>query len=222
MRAKGLILDMDGSLYGFDKGTCLTFEESGLYREICRNVEDFFVRRFALSPEDAAEMYQDMKLRFSGEVSLGLERERNIPRSEYFAATWDMDPSKFIEANDALVTALGSAGTKLALLSAAPQVWVNKVIDFLGVRGFFEPNIFTGEPDIRKPNPEAFLQVAAAWDIDPAELVSIGDQELTDILPAKQVGMRTVRIGRDQDSSADFVANDMVSALDILRKRGIL
>ena len=53
-------------------------------------------------------------------------------------------------------------------------------------------------PPIRKPNPEVFLNAAAALDVRPDDCFVIGDRIDTDIVPAKLLGMTTVlfRTGR--------------------------
>ena len=221
MKANALIFDMDGTLYQFDKGAAETFGRSAFGRQIGDNVQALFRQQFGLDAAAAAAMFQDLDRRFAGEISLGLEREHGIPRSDYFAATWNLDPRQFMERDAALTAALESVTVRRALLSAAPQIWIDRVLGLLELREAFNPHIFNGEPDIRKPNPEAFLQVAKALDVPPEQIVAIGDQEHTDILPARAAGMRTLLIGTAQ-SAADFTAPDAVSAIKLLTNEGII
>ena len=53
-----------------------------------------------------------------------------------------------------------------------------------------------------------------------SQTVSIGDQDFSDIVPAKQLGMRTVRIGQDENSVADLQARNVNDALVKLRQKG--
>ena len=55
-----------------------------------------------------------------------------------------------------------------------------------------------------------------------SQTVSIGDQDFSDIVPAKQLGMRTVRIGQDENSVADLQARNVNDALVKLRQKGWL
>lgn len=221
-KAEGIIFDMDGCLYSFDKGTSQTFGQSQFSRELHRNIVAFFQNRFELDPEEALKSYRDFSRRFNGEISLGLEQECDVSRGEYFAATWNINPQKFVERYERLIPALGRLSIRRGLLSAAPRIWVDKVLNHLDVKDLFEPAIFSGDPNIRKPHPEAFLQVARFWGVPPESLISIGDQEETDILPAKQLGMATVRVGKDSETEADFVATDVVDAINILKKEKII
>jgi putative hydrolase of the HAD superfamily len=48
--------------------------------------------------------------------------------------------------------------------------------------------------DLTKPDPRYLLQIADACGVDPRECTMVGDRVDKDVIPAKQVGMRTVRI----------------------------
>ncbi len=222
-KAKGIIFDMDGTLYQFknDKGTAFT--ETQFMQRLHENAIAFFKSHFNLDRDDAIERYRDIRRRFDGEVSLGLEREHSIPRVDYFAATWgDMKPAEFVADDLRLLSSLRQIGVRRAVLSAAPMIWMDKVLEHLAVRELFGPAVFSGDPDIRKPDPEAFMQVARFWGIQPNEIVSVGDIEKNDILPARQLGMVTVRIGNDPDTQADFTAPDIHGAIELLKKEYII
>lgn len=221
-KIEGMIFDMDGTLYPLDRGRNSVFANSLFRKRIHNNAIRFFRSQFNLSESDAVAAYTDIITRFKGEVSLGVERELGVPRDKYFASTWDMDPEDFVEPQEGLVESLSALTINTGILSAAPRVWVNKVLDFLNVRQLFEPGIFTGDPDIRKPSPLAFQQIAEFWNLPPNAIISVGDQDETDILPAKSLGMLTVRIGRDVETKADFLAPDAISAIALLKKEGII
>jgi len=221
-KAEALIFDMDGTLYSFDKAQAGVFTASRFGQSIHNNCVQFFADKFALNSDQAEKMYLDFKQRYNGEVSLGLEQEQGIPRAEYFSRTWDLDPAEFILLDEKLVQAIGLLTIKTGVLSAAPRVWVDRVLEFMQLRQIFEPAVFTGDPDIRKPHPQAFLQLAEWWQLDPSTVVSIGDQEETDIVPAKTLGMTTVRIGKEVPTTADFSAGTILEALALLKNEGIL
>ena len=172
-KAEALIFDMDGTLYSFDKAQAGVFTASRFGQAIHNNCVQFFADRFALSADQAERMYLDFKRRYNGEVSLGLEQEQGIPRTEYFSRTWDLDPAEFILPDEKLVQAIGLLTIQTGVLSAAPRVWVDRVLEFMQLRQIFEPAIFTGDPDIRKPHPQAFLQLAEWWQLDPSTVVSM-------------------------------------------------
>jgi putative hydrolase of the HAD superfamily len=220
-RAEGVIFDMDGTLYPFNEGQ--KFAETKFGQTIIGNGIQFFETRFSLSPDDAKIKYQEMSDLFNGEVSLGLEEIYGIPRADFFAATWGLDATEFVPPQAELTDQLESIDVRRGLLSAAPSIWVNRVLGHLGIKGLFGDSIFTGEPDIRKPNAVAFSQISDHWEVAPPAVIAIGDQEHTDIIPAKSIGMITVLIALNQPASqADFVAPTIHSALEQLRKEKLL
>ncbi len=217
-----VVFDMDGTLYNFPDGA--TFTQTPFGQAIGRNVERFIGQEFELDEAAAQERATELSVQFNGEMSLGLEQTFGIDRMRFFAETWDLDPREFIVGRPDLRTALESIDSaELRVLSAAPRIWVDRALGFLGVLDMFEDRIFTGEPDIRKPLPEAFRRAIGAKVVDPARTVSIGDQEHTDILPARLVGMKTVRIApKGTVSSADFVAGDVIEAIELLKEEKLL
>lgn len=47
---------------------------------------------------------------------------------------------------------------------------------------------------ITKPDPRYFEQIASACGVEPQQCVMVGDRIDNDVIPAKQVGMRTIRV----------------------------
>lgn len=221
-KIEAIIFDMDGTLYTFDKGEASVFTKSKFGAQIHDNCIKFFETKFNLSKKDAEVMYLDLKNRYQGEVSLAVEKELGINRLEYFATTWDLDPGEFMETNQELIVAIASLNIKSGILSAAPKIWVDRVLKFLDINQFFEPAIFTGDPDLRKPDPLAFQQLATFWELAPQSILAVGDQEETDILPAKSLGMMTARVGKDLTTVADFTADNIISLLNDLRQKDLL
>lgn len=72
--------------------------------------------------------------------------------------------------------------------------------------------IFTGEPDLRKPNPAIIRQVADLLGASYGKTWSVGDQEHSDIIPAKKIGLKTMRIG-SPPTAADLCVPDIHAAV---------
>lgn len=218
-KAEAIIFDMDGTLYQFPGGG--TFMQVPFGQTIQRNVQQFIAREFALDEPNALKRYDELQKQFNGEMSLGLEREFGIDRMRFFAATWDVNPSEFIVAESDLRDTLAGVEAELVLLSAAPRVWVDRVLGYMGVAELFGERIFTGEPDIRKPNPLAFQQILDTLGLTPEAAVSVGDQEYTDIIPAQSLGLATVRIGTEK-TAADIQAYSVADAIAKMKDRNLL
>ncbi len=146
---------------------------------------------------------------FRGEVSLGVEKTFGIDRYRYFAANFNLEPKKYLEPNRNLIPIMDKVCGRAAILTSAPLVWAKKALAFLGIDQYFDGSVFTGEGDIRKPNPEAFRQVIKFLNCPPSQVFSIGDQEQTDILPAKTLGMKTIIVG-----SESLVADYSIKTID--------
>lgn len=213
------IFDMDGTLYtGFDKGKSTDFSCSGFYADLKEKAASFFMTRFSLSREEAQKEYERIKTKYKGEVSLGLEWERGIDRYDYFANTWNLEPELYIEKDENLPELMEQMRGRIALLTAAPRIWAVNVLSFLKLEQAFGDLVYTGEPNIRKPDPLAFKQIVESFDVPPEFVFSIGDQEESDIIPAKSLGMKTIRIGKNIKSSADYTADDLKKAIMLLKE----
>lgn len=218
---EGIIFDMDGCLYPLDRGSGKTFGESNFGKDIKAKEIQFIQEHLHVDASEATHISNDIKNRHNRHLSLGLEREHGIHRGLFFAATWDLQPAVFIDKQPGLDSLLNAIPVKIGLLTAAPHVWATRVLDHLGVHSLFSPNITCGDQDVRKPDPAAFQQVADMLQLDPSNIVSIGDQEHTDIAPAQSLGMMTVKIGGDT-TNADVLAPDIFDAINQLNNRGLL
>lgn len=93
----------------------------------------------------------------------------------------------------------------LALISDAPRVWINRVLKELGIENIFKDKIFSGEGNTRKEFNNAFEKVIKILNIKPECCIVFGDQEKTDIIPAKKLGMKTVLVSREKKpTEADY------------------
>jgi FMN phosphatase YigB (HAD superfamily) len=215
-QVEAVIFDLDGTLYPFPDGG--TFTQIPFGQTISRNVTDFIQREFDLTREQAERRREELHEQFNGEMSLGLESAFGIDRMRFFAETWDLQPEEFVLVPDGIRRKLGELSVPLVLLSAAPRVWVDRVLAHMQIAEVFEGRVITGEPDIRKPSEKVFRLAAEMANVPVETIVSIGDQEYTDIIPAKSIGMMALRIGSNE-TSADAWAPDICTAIDIAKER---
>lgn len=217
-KAEAVIFDMDGTLYTFPENK--TFGQSPFGQDIQQNARQFIAEEFGLSAEATDQRYAELQAEYAGETSIGIERAYGVDRMRFFESTWNLDPEKYITPAVGLREALEQIDAERIVLSAAPRVWVRRALGYMGVADLFGERVFTGEPDIRKPNPEVFRQIIGAYGFAAARVVSVGDQEYSDILPAREVGLQTVRIGSGE-TAADILATDVIDAIRQLRERGV-
>lgn len=210
-----IILDMDGTLYKFDNGNSKTFGSSTFYQRVKENAYSFLSRRLSLSKPEAIRIFEEIRKEFKGEISLGLEKKFGITRYEYFGKSWDLNPGEFLQKKD-LSSLVQSLEGEVAVLTAAPRVWAERVLEYLNIIKYISA-LFTGEPDLRKPNPQAFKQVCDTFGIPPTNAISVGDQIESDILPAKVIGMKTILVG-DNSSNADYCIKNIEELPDLIRR----
>ncbi len=216
------VFDLDGTLYGFDRGKSRTLKESAFLQEMTAGIQIFLHGEFSLGREQAREMFLKLHSESKGEISLYLEKEYGIDRHRYFEATWgNRAPEKHILRNPAIPELFSRTGKRSAVLTASPRVWAEKALSYLGIREHVGERLFTGEPDERKPSPLAFQTVLSALGAKPENSLSVGDQIRTDILPAKSLGMRTVLVG-SKGGEADYCIESIGELLPLLEKEGMV
>ena len=119
---------------------------------------------------------------------------------------------------------LKSKGYKLGII-ANQKKGLEKRLDEFGILKCFELVIASEEVGISKPDKEIFIITISKVNCIPQECVMIGDRLDNDIIPAKQIGMKTIWIRQGlaiyQDiklgiKHADYVVNSLKEIKEIL------
>lgn len=216
---KTIILDMDGTLYQFNGGS---FRQSGLFDFIRKNSISFIADKLQKQELEAEEIFNLALDKYGSTIglSVGLELEFGLDRYEYFNNTWDLNAAEFMAGNPQIQPFLKKLQKdfNLVLLSDAPRIWINRVLEYFEIEGeIFGEKIFSGEGDIRKEHGNAFENVLQINEVEAADCISVGDQELTDILPAKKLGMATIFVGQAFCKSADYSVSNILKVEKILK-----
>jgi len=199
---KVIILDMDGTLYNLD-GDDGGFSNSTLNNRVNQNAIDFIINWEKCSLEKAQAIFKEAQADPVG-ASVFLSQRYGISREDYFNNVWDIDPTGIFETEQALIKEIkrlgggkfGSDKAKLILLTAAPKVWMERVFSFFDLTDAFETRI-TGEEYRRKD--EIFQLLAGRY--KPENVLSIGDQEYSDIIPARNYGLNAMRVSGPKDTA---------------------
>lgn len=185
-----LIFDMDGTLYELD-GKNNGFKGSLLETTVKENAIRFISKKNLSVTESAKEIFEKALLNPKG-ISSFLSERYGISRNNYFDIVWNINPEGIVKNFETPVKTIkkfAENGNRLILLTSAPSVWQIKVIEYLGLSKLFE-SVFTGENFLDKG--EVFKLLSLKYNSQ--NLISIGDQEKTDIIPAKNFGIRGVLI----------------------------
>ncbi|NPV61654.1 MAG: HAD family hydrolase [Methanotrichaceae archaeon] len=81
-----------------------------------------------------------------------------------------------------------------AIVSNGQRVFSELELRYLGFYDRFEHVIFSSDFGHKKPDPRIFLEAARKLDLEPEELLAIGDNFDNDIVPAARIGMKTLHI----------------------------
>jgi putative hydrolase of the HAD superfamily len=92
-----------------------------------------------------------------------------------------------------LLEELTSRGLKLGLAANQPADIVDRM-EAKGIAKYFASTDVSGHHGFHKPDVRLFLHACKALGVAPAECIMVGDRIDADIVPARQLGMRTVRI----------------------------
>ncbi len=205
---KLIIFDLDGTLYKLKGGS---FSSSELNKEMLKNAAKYIQVKLNKSREEASEILKNIKIEYGENISIALEEKYNLDRYEYFDYVWDIDPKNLIIKYDNLENILMrmSKEYQFLLTSDAPRKWIENVLKELNIDSFFEGKILSGEGNKRKVFGNRFTYIAKEYNIKPEQIVAIGDQEESDIIPAKQLGFKTIYINKENKSDvADISIKD--------------
>jgi len=209
------IFDLDGTLYNFDDLQGKKFYQSRFYSKIKENIYLFLEKRLSYTYEDITKELEFADKYYNSEYSLYFENKFKISRYDYFNFCFDLNPEEFIKKNDELPKLFKELKGNALILTAAPEKWARKALDYLELNSYVENLLITGEPNIRKPNPLAFQQALNMLNSKPEETISIGDQEHSDILPAKSLGIKTAIIGKS--NIADYELKDVNEMIKLVK-----
>ncbi|PIR92709.1 hypothetical protein COU01_00350 [Candidatus Falkowbacteria bacterium CG10_big_fil_rev_8_21_14_0_10_44_15] len=216
-KKKLIIFDMDGTLYAFKEGS---FAKSALKKQVLENAKNYIANVLKKSTTEAENILMGIEKKYGESISIAMEKEFGINRYDYFNIVWNIPAERFIDYNPELKTFLLNIAQEYdyVLVSDAPSVWVNNVLQMLDIRDMFQGKIYAGEGDRRKGLYNKFqYNIASKFGCKSADCVVVGDQENTDIIPAKQNGMRTILVSDKTESSvADCKIKDIFNLKETL------
>jgi HAD superfamily hydrolase (TIGR01549 family) len=109
-----------------------------------------------------------------------------------------------------LIQSLKDNGFKLAIASASTKSFIDKVIDSLNVRQYFDVLVSSYEVAHGKPAPDIFLLAAKRLNVQPKEAIVIEDGR-SGMIGATAAGMKS--IGLIANTKNDYPATKLVSSL---------
>ena len=212
-----IIFDVDGTLYPFKNGSLMG---SGLYDAILSNTKKYLIEKLGMQQDSAERALQNILSEYGTGLSIGMEKLHGVDRCEYFNCAWDLPVGQFLTYNPAVHATLLDLAKhhKVVILSDAPRVWIRKVLSELKLDEVFQDSlIFSGEGDIRKEHGNAFGNMLTVLSAEASSCVSFGDQEHTDIIPAKRLGIKTVFVGKQKSKVADASIENITKCQEVIK-----
>lgn len=215
--AKIIIFDLDGTLYELEGGS---FPQSKLKKKIAEQAKSFVISKLSKNQVEAEAVLKNIQTQYGDDISLGLEKEFSLDRYEYFNFVWNIPALGIVKKSQKLRDILNnlSQDYRLVLVSDAPQIWIDNVLRELNIKEMFIGYIFSGEGTFRKDFNNAFDNILTQLKVHSDNCISIGDQEETDIIPAKKLGMKTIFVNPARCSTQADISiksiNDLSAALE--------
>ncbi|PID92502.1 MAG: HAD family hydrolase [Bacteroidetes bacterium] len=103
------------------------------------------------------------------------------------------DKTRFYDGIAEMLDELTDRGLKLAVLSNKPHELTCRLCAHYLSRWPFEPILGQREGIPRKPDPQAALEIAEIWGIDPGKILFVGDSD-NDVLTALGAGMHPLGV----------------------------
>lgn len=196
---KLIIFDLDGTLYKMKGGS---FANSKLREKVLRNAVKYIKIKLKISKHEAEIILEEIVSEYGENISIALEKKYKLNRYEYFDYVWNINPSPYIKKSKDVEGSLIRLNKdyEFLLMSDSPKIWISNVLKVLGIESFFKGKILSGEGNKRKIFGNRYDDILSKYNIIPSNVIVVGDQENTDIAPAKKIGLNTIFINQSKKS----------------------
>lgn len=119
---------------------------------------------------------------------------------------------------DALPTleTLRRKGYRLGLVSnVSDDALIQRLIRRLGLEPYLRPALNSAGIGIRKPDPQIFQLVLEEWDLEPGDVVMVGDALEADILGARLAGLGAILALMDENPANDELRDRIIPDVTI-------
>jgi putative hydrolase of the HAD superfamily len=188
----------------------VVLRESSFLDRLARKFDENDRQRLADHIETTATAVLVETFQAEGVTPQPLSRIQRALRAMYtvYESHWKLFPQ-----THAALRKIRALGLRLAMLSnAADEDNVRRMMAGHRLEQYFDPVVISAAIGIRKPDERAFQPVLKAWGIPAREIAMVGDQLGMDILGGKNLGMRTIWLGTEEQSPSNRPFLGKVSA----------
>ena len=210
-KQKLIVFDIDGTLYRSDE------YERDLHKEIVK----LLAEKLGCNPDEAKAKLRALRKDVMS-ISWCLIKLGINLKEFYEELAKRVNPSNYIkEAKDvkALLRKLKEAGFKLAVHTNSGKALALKVLEALGI----EPSMFdimvTSDDAEPKPSRDGYLKILEIAGMAAEEVVYVGDRYDVDLKTAKDLGIKTVMVGKGTaPNDVDFKVESILEIEDLFLK----
>jgi len=204
---KAYIFDQDGTLYP---------KNSELTNALRKRTKKWISERLGIGKEEVESIYARLPNEFPhpyhGFLSLGLSPE--VYHKEVFDK---VDPALFLDKDSALIDLFSKISVPKFVVTFASLKYSKRLQQWLGVYDLVEKTISAIEYPPTYSKVRAYESIREYLEVTANEICVVGDNLLTDIIPAIDCGFKAVFIGTIKELSTDFYSiNDIYSLGDFL------
>lgn len=229
MQIKGIIFDVNGTLIDIHTDD----DYSKIYRFISRylSYQGISVSRSEIKDEyhaimreqrrlkgeahpeyDATEVWREfLRRRMQAGHLLSPEKAAHLPL--FLAELFRGISRRKLKLYPGVKEVLGGLRLRyrLAVLSDAQKAWALPEMRSVGIDGFFDPIVISGEYGFRKPDRRLFEAALSAMGLAPWEVLYVGNDMYRDVYGPQQLHMKTVFFASNQGrKTMDGVRPDYV------------
>jgi putative hydrolase of the HAD superfamily len=190
-----ILFDLDETLY--PRG-------AGIMGQIRILILEYVSLRLGL-PEPEADALRQAYLREYGTTMRGLQLNHQIDADDYLEYVHRIRLDRYLEANPALDAALAGLPQQKVIFTNASREHAEAVLEILGVGHHFDRIVDVRDMAFEsKPQPSAYRRICQMLARLPEECLLVEDN-VRNLLPAKELGMVTVLVGQDGAEAGDGV-----------------
>ena len=203
---KAVIFDLDGVLIDSEPLHCKA--DTRLLRELGADPPANYFDRFT-GWTDAA-MWEAIKTDYHLTKSIDQLMKMQVPIKLNLLQEGDY---KAIPGIAELLEEIKTAHLPIAIASSSPKIFIEAVVEKIGIKQYFKILISGEEIERSKPEPDIFLKAALLLNVNPSECLVVEDSK-SGTIAAKKAGMKCIgyqnfNSGNQDLSNADFIVNDI-------------
>lgn len=161
---------------------------------------------------DVVEVFRELlKRRVSGTPPLPADKLQWLP--VFLAETYRGISRNRLQVYPGVVDVLKQLRPrfKLAAISDAQSAWCRPEMRAVGLEGYFDPIVVSGDFGYRKPDPRLFTTALSAMGVSPENTLFVGNDMFRDVYGGQQRGLKTVFFSSNQGRKlADGVTPDYI------------